>query len=159
MSLNSAFRFTSVWVTIFLKRPLRLIGLVQGLHYTFNAGPSLGSFLLLPCVIPILQLSVCRSRPPHVLQQITDGVDVGASNQTNDSLQWTLASSDGWTKGYTTFGHTAVSMTWFLISYFYYFSHFLHIFLLNFVLFWWGLQAQRVNTKGSRFMIWKRHIE
>ena len=51
----------------------------SGFYYTIDAGPSLGLLLVilqLPCVMEILQLWVCRAGLP-VLQQSTDGVDVG----------------------------------------------------------------------------------
>ena len=39
----------------------------------------LSAILVLPCVMEILQLWICRTGPFHVLQQIIDGVDIGGS--------------------------------------------------------------------------------
>ena len=53
----------------------------SGFCYTTDARPSLrilSAILLLPCVMEILQLWVCKNgRSFHMLQQITDGVDIG----------------------------------------------------------------------------------
>ena len=52
----------------------------SGFCYTINTGSSLGllsDILLLPCVMEILQLWICRAVPLHTLQQLTNGVDVG----------------------------------------------------------------------------------
>ena len=57
-----------------------------GFCYTTDSGPSLELLLvilLLPCVVEILQLWVVQDRPLHLLQQITDGVDIGMGQHCN----------------------------------------------------------------------------